>query len=284
MRGTDIFGFTILRYAGWLLACGACASPPPVPPGGATRPLDDLSIPPLSSAAPPSARPLPPATGGSEGVRHPNDLHDHKDLIGKKIVVDVFESLWDSAHSSGADEGEYDVHVVDVGAWRFKITPDESEEERSAGALATLPPDLRPPIRVHGIAAPTKFGVRLVAHAVEQLSFPSPTRIPNADVLTSDPKRWDRQYVEVEDDWTVGFEGSYLGKGGTWLDMYPSVAKKCEPSAPKNGYDRSVRVRRVHVIGFAYTATGAYGHLGGGRAKLAATSVTFVDPKRPECR
>jgi hypothetical protein len=218
------------------------------------------------------------------GALRPNDLHDHNELAGTTVVVDVFEALWDSEHSSDAGPGEYDVDVVDVGAWRFKITPGEAADERAAGALAALPSDLRPPIRAHGIVKTTKVGVRLIAHRLEQLSFPAPTRIPNANVITKDPKAWHGKYVEVEDDWSAGFEASWLGEEGPWLVTYPSATIRCEPPGARPKGRFPLQTRRVRVIGFAYTATRSYGHLGAAPAKLIATSITYIDPRRPECR
>jgi hypothetical protein len=265
-----------------LAACGASASSRS--PANSAQRGDDLNVPPMPSAERPSAHPLPAATGGSDGAHHPNDFVDHPDLIGKDIVVDVFEALWDADHSSGADEGEYSVDVVDVGPWRFKISPAESQMEREAGGLPSLPADLRPPIRVHGVVVPAKWGVRLVAHALEQLEFPTPTRVPDASVITSNPKTWHRRYVEVVDEWAGGFELSVIGKGGTWLDLYPSATLTCAPPPTPGGHGLGVTTHQVRVTGFVYTATGHYGHLGGANAKLVATTVTFIDPKRPECR
>jgi hypothetical protein len=90
-----------------------------------------------------------------------------------------------------------------------------------------------------------------------------------------DRLRWSERYVEVEDDYGVGFEASRLG-WGVWLSWRPGVVVHCEPPAQEgHAYTRY----RVRVVGFAHTR-GRYGHRGGSPAEIVANEVTFVDPKR----
>lgn len=248
----------IVWSLGLVVACGAHSS---------TKPAGDTSagmvIPPMSSAPTPPRSP-PPV------VSHvPNDIHDHPELIGQEIDLDVYEPIRDMTMSSGAGPGEYDVDVEDVGSWRFKIAPAEG---------TTLPSDLKSPIHVRGVATKTAHGVAFLTKRVDSLPFPAPTRVTDLKGIRERPDEWAGRYVEVEGTWTVGFEHSSIGEG-IWVSGYPDMDVRCAPSANINEREDPVR-----MTGFLYTKSGHYGHLGMARAKLVATAVIYLDPKRPECR
>jgi len=267
-------------FAGLLAACGTSKAAP-VPSRAGTEP--ELHVPPMPSA-PDAAAPAAPATVIAKAdpkAKRAKELFDHADWIGAPIQVEIYEPLYDADHSSAADAGGYDIQVADVGPKRLGVTPAQSPAEKAAGALAALAADLRPPIRVRGVLGRSRIGLRIIAHEIEQLSFPEPTRVTSAQLL-GEPTKWSGRYVEIEDTWLSGFEASFLGKSGVWLDFYPSITIRCAPpKAPSR--DRSATSRPVRVVGYAYTE-GHYGHLGSGSAEVVATQLVHLDPKRPDCR
>jgi hypothetical protein len=203
-----------------------------------------------------------------------NDLFDHPDWIGETVTFEVYEGMYDDAHSSGAPKGGYDVQVVDIGAKRLQLAP-ESPGKRL--------PALRSPVRVTGKLTAFEHGLRVLVRDTEQLEFPKPERLASASELTKDPARWARKMVEVEDTLTTGFEISKLGDTFVWLDGYPEIKVTCEPKRPS--VDRlETRTARVRVVGRAYTAGRHYGHLSMYSAKIDATELVFLDPNRPECK
>lgn len=213
----------------------------------------------------------PPKTSAAP-IARAKQLFDHPEWIDTVVTVDVVEPLYDFEHSSGADPGQYDVEVADVGAKRFKLVPAQ-------GKLDTL----HPPIRVRGKLEATEHGVQIVVDQVTPLPPAKPEHLARTADLTADPAKWSGKLVEVDDTWTVGFEASVLGDSGVWLDSYPDATMKCEPPPKKNAMIGDYPTYHVHVIGYAYTASGRYGHLGGAKAKIVATEIEFSDlcPKKP---
>jgi hypothetical protein len=135
------------------------------------------------------------------------------------------------------------------------------------------------------VLAPSNAGLRLIVHAVEPLFFPVAEKLSSAGLLLKDPKTWAGKYVEIEEIWTRGFEGSFLDLEHTHVArrFYSTVTRRCEP-AP-----RSVRLSpyatetfRVRVKGYAYT-DGRCGHGGRSKAMILVTDVLFVDPSLPGC-
>lgn len=259
MRSSTIQGMRLAFV--WSLGLVACGARSSGKPAGGT--IAGLVIPLMSSAPPSPSAPRPVV------LHVPNDIHDHPELVGQEIDLDVYEPIRDMTMSSGAGPGEYDVDVEDVGPWRFKIAPAEG---------TTLPSDLKAPLRVRGSATKTAHGVSFLARGVESLPFPAPTRVTDLRAIREHPREWAGRYVEVEGTWTVGFEHSSIGEG-IWVSGYPDMEIRCAPSANIDEGEHQVR-----MTGFLYTKSGHYGHLGMARAKLVATTVTYLDPKRPECR
>jgi len=214
--------------------------------------------------------PQPPA------VPRAKDLPGHADWIGQEITVDLVEPLLDSEHSSGAQPGEYDVQVTDVGAERLVLAP---------GKLKKLPGRLHPPIRVRGTLETTAHGLRIRVAELTPQSFPTPEHLASAAELMKDPARWSGRYVQVEDTWVVGFEISRLGGygGRVWLDGYDGMKVVCEPKRPEKTTLDEPKIYNVRVTGFAYTS-GHYGHMGMADAQIVATELVYLDPSRPACK
>ena len=144
-----------------------------------------------------------------------------------------------------------------------------------------LDPKLRPPLRVTGVLGKIDGGLRLRVARVEPLAFPKPVHLAHARDLVDDPRRWAGRYVEIEDDYSFGFEASLLD-GGVWLDAYPDATTIC-PLVMHGAPGAAMTTLRVRVVGFAHTA-GHYGHLNMASAEVVATRVAYLDPARPACR
>lgn len=209
-------------------------------------------------------------------------LFDHPEWIGRAIAVDVFEVMLDSAHSTVAAAGEYDIEVKDAGTRRLVLAAASSAGERAAGGLSALPAALVSPVRVTGTLARTAVGLRLVAHAVEPIAFPTPAPVPRLAEVVARPIGWNARYVEVIDDHYVGAEMSRLGSD-FWLATYPGAKQTCKPVWQSVAPPGRADFARVRAVGFVYT-TGRRGHMGHYRGELVATELHWIDPARPECR
>lgn len=249
---------------------------------------------PAQASTPPSVGVSPsPSTHASEaeplaaGPIHPRELLDEAsdDWLGREMVVDIFEPLYDADHHSAAVDGEFVVEVSDVGTATLTLSPARSADESRGGALAVLPAQLAPPVRVRGVFVrdthrEAQSGRRwrvLIVQELSPLEFPEASTVPSAETILADPVEWDGRYVTVEDIWHTGFEASYLGASHrVWLDFYPHTVVRCESLD-------SPRQRQVRVTGFVHTGARGYGHLSHAPALLVATEVTFVDPARPGC-
>jgi len=209
-----------------------------------------------------SADPKPP-------IPWPEDLIGHPDLVGNNVTVDVFEPLLDAEHSSGAHGDGYDIEVIDVGAERFNLV---------SGSLK-LPKKLRPPVRVEGRLEEAPHGIQIAVSKLTPLSWPKPEHIAHAADIMADKKHFSRRYVDFEDDYMVGFEGSYLGplargKPAIWLNMFDGVEIHCEPVWPKDAMSGPT-YHRVKVEGMAHT-NGRYGHMSGSDGLIVATKITYL--------
>jgi hypothetical protein len=88
------------------------------------------------------------------------------------------------------------------------------------------------PVRVLGRIEQAPHGLRLVAVTFKEIDWPKPERLASANDLLVDRPRWHDRYVEVEDQYLVGFEASVLG-GSAWLTYHPGVKEHCAPSRPE---------------------------------------------------
>jgi hypothetical protein len=199
----------------------------------------------------------------------PEDLIGHDELIGKTVTVDVFEPLLDAEHSSIAHGDGYTISVTDVGPKRFGLV---------SGAVK-LPKKLRPPVRVEGTLENAPNGLQIAVSKLTALPWPTPERIKRAADIFADRKHFSRRYVELEDDYLVGFEASYLGplapnQPPVWLEELGEVDVHCEPTWPTEPFSEATR-HRVRVAGFAFTK-GSYGHLSASEGLIVATRITYL--------
>jgi hypothetical protein len=241
---------------GFLLiaACGSAEAPPPE--AAAFRPPAAKAVPVAASA------PVPSLVAARE-------LFEHPEWIGTSKWVDLYDPMYDENSSSVAPHGGYDVEVADGGRLELIAGTD-------APALKKLY-DRHVPIRVWGEVQKAQWGLRLVASQYKALDWPKPEKLSAAVELVRDRTKWSDRYVQVEDDYLVGFEASLLGQG-VWLSWRPGIVVHCEPKRD----DKVImdhKTYRVRVTGFAHTRH-RYGHLGMRNAEIVATEVTFIDPKR----
>jgi hypothetical protein len=107
-------------------------------------------------------------------------------------------------------------------------------------------------------------------------SSPPSAHLGQAAELLVDPEQWQGKLVEVTDEYTHGFETSFLGGGRhVWLRVPREATVRCAPTTaqivdPPDYY-------RVHVIGRAETSDEHYGHMGVARAMIVASEVEYVD-------
>lgn len=202
-------------------------------------------------------------------VPWPEDLMGHADLVGNAVTVDIYEPLLDADHSSGAHGDGYDVSVTDVGAVRFNLV---------SGSLK-LPKKLHPPVRVEGRLEDAPHGLQIAVTKLTPLAWPKPEHLAHAAGILADRKHFSRRFVDFEDDYVAGFEGSYLGPiepgKAVWLNVYDNVEVHCEP--PPSPKDRmgSPTHHRVRVEGMAYTS-GHYGHMSASEGLVVAAKLTFL--------
>lgn len=231
--------------------------------------------------------------GDSGGKYRAKSVFEHPEWLGREVVLDIYEPLRSSEWTTAAEDGELAVEVADVGTSQLTLSPARSNEEARAGALGALSMSLRPPVRVRGQLFRDDVREKrsgriwrvLVAREIQYLEFPQPTRIPATSVILNDRKAWHGQYVEVESNWTSQFESSYIGHS-VWLDLYPDAAIYCEPTWPENNDPFGLpepRSARVRAVGFVHASSAGYGHLNGARAEIVATTVTYLEPRRPKC-
>lgn len=203
---------------------------------------------------PPPTNKMPAAAGA--GMRT-SDVFMHLGQIGTDpIVVDIYEATLDASHSSIVAPGHYDVEVVDVGGTRFELEPPPG------GKL----PAITGPVRATGRLFVAGDVVHLVTTEVVPLAYPEPRRLASTKELF-EPGFVSGTFVEVVGERHVGFETSLLDDD-VWLGSQPSTTWRCVEKS---------KTPRVRVRGFAYTATGHYGHMGAARAEIVATDVAGVD-------
>lgn len=205
----------------------------------------------------------------SAGVRAEEVLEHADAWLGKELTVDIYESLYDDGHSSSAPAGGYDVELADRGTDILNLVPDGRD-------IDVLPRDLEPPFQVRATLERDDYWEersgrvwrRLVVHDIRPLRFPEPVWAESAEAILRRPRKWHGRYVELEGSWRTGFEASHIGR--MWIEPYNSVEVVCMPQEPED------EPRRVRLVGFVYTK-GNYGHMGMGKAELAATKLTFLD-------
>lgn len=242
------------------------AAPPPIPPGPQPVASDAALV--LDAAGPPTL------TARQVVEQRP---------LGKRITMELIENLYGSGQSSLPSAGEVHVEVIDVGAERFLLRPGITAAERAAGAVSELPSEIATPSLVTGVvAAGTSHPdwTYLVVHAIKPIPLPEPKQLASVAALLADRARYARAYVEVVDDYVVGFEVSSLG-GHVWLEGHRNVEVRCPPSKPAG--ERRYEKARIRARGYAYTE-GHYGHLGGSSALIVADRITYLDASKPECR
>ena len=214
----------------------------------------------------------------SAGVRAIEVLEHADGWLGKELTVDIYESLYDDGHSSAAPEGGYDVEVADRGTDILNLVPDGRDIE-------ALPEDLEPPFQIRATLERDDYWEersgrtwrRLVVHDIRPLRFPEPVWAESAEAILRRPRQWHGRYVELEGSWLTGFEASQIDR--MWIDPYNSVEVVCAPAQDpedEHGMRGRLQTTRVRLVGFVYTK-GGYGHMGMGKAKLAATKLTFLD-------
>jgi hypothetical protein len=122
-------------------------------------------------------------------------------------------------------------------------------------------------------------GIQIAVSKLTPLAWPTPEHIAHAADIIADKKHFSRRYVDFEDDYMVGFEGSYLGplergKPAIWMTAFDGVEIHCEPVWPKDAMSGPTR-HRVKVEGLAYTK-GRYGHMSGSDGLIVATKITYL--------
>jgi hypothetical protein len=202
------------------------------------------------------------------------ELFDRPDLMGKEVVVDMYESMLDDQHSSIANPGELDVEVEDVGANRMEIAWADHKPLRMS--------DIEIPVRVHATLRQGRLGLRLEATKIAPFPFPPPIKIDKPSDILKNGARFSGTLVTFESDWLVGFEGSYVDRG-IWMDGMPGLKELCKPPPLKDNEIYGGKTYRVRVIGIAYTA-GHYGHMSASAGLIQAREIAYLDPKRPDCK
>jgi hypothetical protein len=211
---------------------------------------------------------------GAHKANQAKDLFDHPEWIGTVVDVDLDAPMLDDESSSLAVHGELDVEVEDVGANRLALARADHTPITMAGTIA--------PVHVVARLRETSQGLRLEATSIEHYARPAPIEIAKPSDILKDPAKFSGAMVTFEADWLVGFEASIIDRG-IWMELFPDVKQICEPPpAPQEAFPRS-HTYHVRVIGKAYTA-GHYGHMSMAKGQITATEVTYLDPKRPECR
>lgn len=248
-----------------LLLLAACEQPVPKPtptPITPTPPTPVVPTPPVDAPAPTTAARM-----------RAKELFDRPDLMDKEVDLDLYETVRDENWSSIANPGELDIEVEDVGANRLEIAWADHKP------LAMK--DVEIPARVHATLRQGRLGLRLEATQIVHFPFPPPVKIDKPSDILGDPKLSGR-LVTFEADWLVGFEASYVDRG-IWMNGMPDTKETCKPPPPKEDQIYSGRTFRVRVVGIAYNS-GQYGHLGGGKGLIVAREITYLDPKRPQCK
>ncbi len=202
------------------------------------------------------------------------ELFDHPEWIGTVVHVDLDAPLRDADHSSAAVRGELDVEVSDVGPNRLTLARADHAPLTMAGTIA--------PIHVVAALRKAVHGLRLEATSIEHFARPAPVAIARPSDILKDPAKLAGVLVTFEADWLVGFEASFVDDG-VWMDLYPDAKEICAPPPPTSGHLMDAHTYRVRVVGVAHTA-GHYGHMSMEDGEILATEVTYLDPKRPECR
>jgi hypothetical protein len=226
------------------------------------------------SAPTPAPTPKPPVTPPAPKAIQAKELFDHPEWIGTVVHVDLDAPMLDDEHSSIAAHGELDVEVEDVGAKRLALARADHTPITMARTIA--------PVHVVATLRDAPHGLRLEATSIEHFARPAPIKIARPSDIMKDPAKFSGVMVTFEADWLVGFEASIIDRG-IWMEFFPDVKQICEPPPPPHDRMPESHTYHVRVIGMAHTA-GHYGHMSMAEGQITATEVTYLDPKRPECR
>lgn len=147
--------------------------------------------------------------------------------------------------------------------WRFLDAVAQGESLVLPGVYTGLDGD--PLVRRLGSFASSE--VEALASALRRAyGLPRVLERVSCEALEASPRDFHLRHVEVEGDWSYGFEASWLA--GAWLDVPQSALSD----------DRRPARRRVLVRGiFLWDELGGYGHLGVSQSSLVAYFVRTLN-------
>lgn len=245
----------------------------------------------LPAPAPPVASDAAPQGPGPLRLRA---LFEGADgLLGRAVVVDLYESMNDPEDAGSLEPGARRVHYAAPANLYVRFAPGAPEGAQQG------------PFRIHGTLerrAPDGggfFWYVLHVRAAAPLRLPAAERIGRCELLVREGPRWDGRMVTCEGVAWSGMEWSTID--GAWL-AYARYAVRANSAAdagmpdlrdPRNAWlapasalGVAMRGERpeypMRVTGFVDARpSGRYGHRGYYRAQLTATRIEYLAPPRP---